>query len=221
MSGDLAKGSNDKSKGKWKKGKPTLKKLERRIQNVYKNIAQEIKVHDSAYTFLPDRDGSALDMYALSAIAQGDTDITRDGLKIKAKSIQVKGQVYMDNAIQSSTVRCVIFCDRNYENGVPPTCAQLFESGYFGTPSAPYSMRNRKERERFDIIYDKLFTLNNTGANTLPFNIYKRLNKVITYSSTSNSDYGKNQLWMAWISGQAEADKPTVNCVNRLSFTDS
>jgi len=221
MSGDLAKGSYDVKKKYNRKGKPTLKKLDKKINRVYKNIAQEIKVLDSAYTFLPDRDGSATNMYALSAVAQGDTDITRDGLKIKMKSIQIKGQVYQDLDVQSSTVRCLVFIDRNYENGVPPTCAQLLENGYFGTPSAPYSMRNRKERERFKVIYDKLFTLNKDGANTLPFNIYRRLSNVGTYAGTTNSEYGKNMVWMCWMSGQADIDKPTVNCVTRLAYTDS
>lgn len=221
MSGDLAKGSYDEKKKRTHKGKPTLKKLAKRIDNVYKNIAQEVKVLDAVYEFQPDRDGSSSDMYALSAVPQGDTDITRDGLKIKMRSIQVKGQIYQNSAIQSSTVRCLIFYDKNYENGVPPTCADLLEAGVFGTNEAPYAMRNRKTRERFRVIYDKLFTLNNTGANTLPFNIYRRLSNIGSYSSTGAADYGKNMLWMCWISGQSVTQKPNVQVVTRLSFTDS
>lgn len=221
MSGDLAKGSKDVNK-KWnRKSKPTLKKLDKKINKVYRNIAQEVKVHDNAYNFLPDRDGSSANIYCLSAIAQGDSDVTRDGNKIKYKSLQLKGQVYMDLDIQSATVRLVIFVDRNFENGVPPTCANLLDGSVFGTPQAPYAMRNKLERERFKVIYDKLFTLNQNGANTLPFNIYRRLGNIGTYSDTTNSGYGKNMIYMAWISGQADIDKPTVNCVKRLAFTDS
>lgn len=222
MSGDLAKGSKDVLK-KWnRKGKPTLKKLDKKINKVYKNIAQEVKVHDNAYQIQPDRDGSASNIYCLSAIAQGDTDVTRDGNKIKYKSLQLKGQLYQNiGGVQSSTVRLIIFIDRNFENGVPPTCANILDGSVFGTTQAPYAMRNRLERERFKVIYDKLFTLNQTGANTLPFNIYRRIGNIGTYSDSTNSGYGKNMIYMAWISGQESDKKPTVNLVKRLAFTDS
>lgn len=219
----LADGSKSRINRKAKYKKPTLQRLEKRIKNVYKNIKQEIKIHDSVYTFNPSRDNSTGDnIRALTAIAQGDTDITRDGNQINVKSIQVKGQIYMDVAVgQSQTVRMIIFRDNNYLNATVPTPAMILEPTAFGTSDAPYGMRNRRERDRFKVIYDKLFTLNTSGANTLPFNIYRRVNTKTTFADVTNSAYGKNSFWLMVISGAGATGRPTVNSISRVSFTDS
>lgn len=223
MSG-INDGSKSRINPKYQKKKPTLQRLEKRIENVYRNIKQEIKVHDSVYTVNPTRnDSAANNMRALTAIAQGDTDITRDGLQINVKSIQVKGQIYMNlggGVTQSQSVRMIIFRDNNYLNGTVPNPSMVLESGPFGTSDAPFAMRNRRERERFKIIYDKLFTFSNNGTNTQVFNIYRRVNTKTTYADITNSAYGKNTFWLLLVSGQ-DTSLPTANVISRVSFTDS
>jgi len=223
MSG-IQDGSKSRINPKYNKKKPTLERLDKRISNVYRNIRQEIKVHDAIYTLNPTRnDSAAANMRALTAIAQGDSDITRDGLQINVKSIQVKGQIYMNlgaGVTQSQSVRMLIFRDNNYLNASVPTPSMLLESTPFGTADAPFGMRNRKERERFKIIYDKLFTFSNNGTNTQVFNIYRRVNAKTTFSDTTNSSYGKNSFWLLMVSGQ-DTTLPTANVISRVSFTDS
>jgi hypothetical protein len=222
--GDLAKGSADNlPKKRNYNGKLSLKTLDRKIKRVYDNIKQEIKVHDhSIPSFLPTRDGAAGDMKHLTGIAQGDSETTRDGQQINIKSLQVKGQMYLDTAIQSSTVRLIIFVDKNFlGSGVPSALNLLDGTGYFGTPQAPYVMRNRKERERFKILFDKVYSLNTNGANTLPINIYRRLNMKSTFSGINATDTGKNNIFLIAISGQAMDDRPTLDLLSRVSFTDS
>lgn len=220
----LADGSKNRINPSRKSKKPTIKRLAKRIQNVYKNLKQEMKIHDTVINFTPSWDNSDVNLKALCGIAQGDSDITRDGLQINVKSIQVKGIIYMNpnTGNQSSTVRMIIFRDNNFLNNLLPTPAMLLESG-FGGVLAPFAMRNRRERERFKVIYDKLFTLNNNGANTLPFNIYRKVNTKVTYNDVNNGSWGKNQFFILFLSGYAstDANRPTVQYLSRVAFTDS
>lgn len=157
---------------------------------------------------------------SLSAIAQGDTSITRDGKSILAKSLLIRGSVVSNASASFNVVRVIVFQDR-YNTGTAPTASNLLETT--GSASAPYSALNHLASGRFKILYTRLiFVVASSEAKVIPFKAYIPLNTHVKYDGPNSTDDYKNSLYCCFISATAPAGtNPDVNLYSRMSFYDN
>ena len=96
----------------------------------------------------------------IADVAQGDTELTRDGGKIRAKSILIKGQLNRSgtNTFPLNQVRIAIvqaLTDNRTANDV-------YSPSNGNTIIAP---RNLAAATQYKVLWDKTFSLTNTGGN--------------------------------------------------------
>lgn len=131
----------------------------------------------------------------LNSPAQGNGPSERIGRKITGVSIHVKGFILSDpnTTARGNVVRIVLFRDKQTNNAAPPA------TGPFIVPPNSYhvnSYRNLELSSRFNVYYDRTFTLNpvdyfNSGSNTtedneprIPFSINVRVPFNVEFNAT-------------------------------------
>lgn len=103
----------------------------------------------------------------LTQMAQGDTNITRNGNTIALKSLQATLQLKFDPLIADEVIRVVIFRDNDNNSGTAPTVSDIYEN-----PDV-LSLRNKNTPKRFTILYDKTYTSNTSNTMKI-INYYKK-----------------------------------------------
>lgn len=102
---------------------------------------------------------------ALNAIDQGDGESQRDGRKIKMHSLHLRGQLQLNqeaNVGIPQVARLAIVVDKQ------TNAAQMnAEDAFLDTPTgsqSPFAFRNLQNSQRFDVLYDKIYTFNRTSS---------------------------------------------------------
>lgn len=206
-----------------------LKKSKNSTRNIAKRALKQVsrikKSVETKYcdTFVASTASYSGSVYSVSQIAQGDTQTTRDGIKVGAKSLHIKARV-AGNSLSGSNqaVRCILVCDKE-QTGTAPTASDILENtGNVLSHLSPYKWTTRP---RYQILYDKIFGLSwqngttGTQSETKVFNIHKRLKKNIFYSGAASTDAYKNNLYLLWISDVGTND-PLIFFWSRLFYTD-
>ena len=153
----------------------------------------------------------------LSQTAQGNNFFDRQGLSIKAVALELRTVCQQTGA--NSAMREIVFIDWDNQ-GATPTLADLLSVS--GTAEAPLSPFFYKNRERFEILSDRLFELD-TVQNTLNVHVDKfRLDTHVKYLGTTAvaASNGEGSIFVALVS-QASAVYPTVEFYARLHYVDN
>lgn len=118
-------------------------------------LTQELKFNDFSNAGDISTTGVIVDM---TTFAAGDTALLRDGNKILAKSIQLRGTFATESLAQNAIVRYMIIHDKN-SNGTAPTFAQVFST----TPIVThvYSLKSIANASRFTTLLDRTIVINN------------------------------------------------------------
>lgn len=126
----------------------------------------------------------------LTGVAQGDTDDTRNGNKIKLSALSIKANFFrlaVAGSTANPTVRMIVFNDKN-SNGVAPAIADLLDAtsiiGRYNPDNAG---------SRFKILHDKRYSFGwlnsttNTGAGLMSANdsIYKKCGWHVKFDGTT------------------------------------
>lgn len=88
----------------------------------------------------------------LTNMAQGDTNITRDGNTVALKSLQIEGYVNFDTAVPYESVRIMLIRDNDNLGGTAPTVTDVLES------SNVMALRNKNTPKRFTVLMDRFMT---------------------------------------------------------------
>lgn len=189
-----------------------IAKLERKVQKIERGGNKELKTFDFSYNTDPLSTGA---IALITGIAQGDTSITREGLQIRPKSLELRLLLTANNS-GTEYARMIIFRDTQ-QAGTAPTVAQLLEEDtVLGFPE-------HDTRPRFKILRDKTFKLDNGNINGHIRKYFISLPKTsrIYYSGTTGSaiSMGKNNLYVYWVS-TTSADHPSLSSRFRLRFTE-
>lgn len=153
--------------------------------------------------------------YDLVAIAQGDTDITRDGDKIMPTSMQIRMSFNIGDA--TNVMRLVVFRWKGYDSVDAPTTAKIFQ--FTGSIIGPRSPFLHDQRSRFEVLLDELINLD-AGHTMHTLNTsFALAKKQIEYNA--GTTVGMNKLYMCVISDSGAATHPTVTFGIRTYFTDS
>lgn len=156
----------------------------------------------------------------LSAIAQGDTETTRTGNSIFARSLYLQMAVNASTTPTYTQFRYMIFIDRNANPSSPPSAGSdiLENTGSAYVTVSP--LKFPEARNRFTILQDKHFTFSNTGSTAKYIKVYKKMRHHIKYVGTLGTDEGKGQIYMLLCSNDATYP-PSVTLTSRLMYMDN
>lgn len=176
----------------------------------------EFKKHDSQASNTPSTSGVVT---TLAAIAQGDTDQTRSGNSILAKSLYLQYTMKQHASASETFVRMVIFRDLQQISDTAPSIGDIldstFSSQYWLAP-----LNNEFGVGRFQVLADRRFSFSGNGNECRIGKLYIPLKFHIRYNGSTVSDIQKNGLYMIMVSSEA-TNTPTVEHVARLTFVDN
>lgn len=174
-------------------------------------------------------------LLCLNAMAQGDTQSSRDGRKVVLKSVQVKGTIDLaptDNVTNGDCVVFVALVLDKQTNGAQFNAEDVFVStalsGAVGPVSQPF--RNLEWVQRFEVLATKTISMNQlgvayNGTSVLPlsrketFEFYRKLNIPVMFTSSSGtvSSIADNSLHVVAITSSNTA-APTIAYSARVRY---
>lgn len=157
---------------------------------------------------------AAPQIVCLNQIGQGDDVTNRKGNSILAKSIQ--GRLDWSLGGTSSFCRAIIVCDM--ENiGSTPAYTDVIDN----TVSPLVAPLNKDTASRWQVLADKVFTLDNVGQSVKMVNIYRKLHVHIKFTGTATTDFYKNSLFLLLFSSSSSMNSDTVTGHFRLRYYDN
>ncbi len=134
--------------------RPNIRQVARDVERIKKGFLGEDNFKDTALSLTPGTTGT---IQLLSGIAQGDDVTSRQGNKIKVKSLKFRINV-IKGVATTDVIRLIIFKDMQ-QFGVVPTAVQLVEAD--GDPQAWIKKANRN---RFTVLRDLTINLPSDDA---------------------------------------------------------
>ncbi len=181
----------------------------RRLINVeYFNISTD-------FTSDPSTSGAVVN---LTAIAQGDTDASRQGSKIRAKHIECSGVVTLNASATNSRVRMVIVRDNNGSTTIP-AITDLYSTVLRFVDGRP-KLGTAQSNSRFSILNDRMIIVDAGHGLTQKFFWSSSLDHHIYFSGTGATDEGKGHVYLFIASNEATND-PVVAANANLKFIDN
>lgn len=171
----------------------------------------------------------------LTNMAQGSTDQTRTGNSILAKHVYLKGYIQRNvnrGALAQDLVRCMLIMDTNDVADVKPTIDLILQN--YSTVYSAVSPHNKAYTDRFKVLWDKTFILNDQ-MQCIKFKLYKAFkvktyqknngkSKIValhmTYNGASSDDLSKNHLYMVSV-GSNDTNPPTMYWDARFGYVDN
>jgi hypothetical protein len=156
----------------------------------------------------------------LTALAQGDTSITRDGDSLRILKSTLRMVLVKNASATQTNVRIIVVRDR-MNQGAAPAVTDILNtaSPYFGIAI------EQKNRDRFTFLYDKLFCINQLVASTTMAvqDVFHVNNpKHVHYSGVDATDAsaGPGSVWLLAIANEA-TNEPSISYSFRMEFVDN
>lgn len=168
---------------------------------------------------LYDTFSSSGNQYELSNPAQGTTDSTRVGDKLRLRGLRLRFTLVPGDTTQ--TCRIIVYQYKGNSSLHTPAISEVLQSAYIGvdSPLAPFT---HDYRNQFIILMDKTITLDSVSH---PVKSYKKkvplkyAKKQIAF--TAGSTDGSNKVYMIAISDSTAAPHPQINFICRLFYDDA
>lgn len=156
----------------------------------------------------------------MSTIAQGQTDSTRIGDKLRYKSMELRGEFI--GADTTQLVRLILFVWKPDSNAdAPAALSDVLHGTYTGSNEVPMAPYTHDLRSNFTILRDKTYALSTAGRPSVQF--HWKLNNVrgkeLKLIAAGNE--GKNHIYMMAVSDSDVASHPTLSVISQLSYTDT
>lgn len=169
-------------------------------------------------------DNTGYQVFTLNNFAQGDDENQRNGRSVLSKTLQLRGTLKLQSATDYGTIRFVLIRDKA-ASGTTPTMTDIYNTAT--TDSAVTSFRNilTGAAQRYDILWDKRYTLDKDQKGSITVEKYWKLNSHIHFVGTGNAtaDLGNGSLYMAVISTGTSASNTGMDFtgVSRLRYIDN
>ncbi len=193
----------------------TADKALRVALSVRKLVNVEYRSIITPFLIDPNTTGATVD---LSAIAQGDDVANRQGNKVRAKYLSIRGFVAKHASATNTQLRMMVVRDNNGST-TPPTIGSLFTT-------VTVFRQNKNKRgdpqtnSRFSVLWDKFIILDDIKQIDAQVNFSMSLDHHIFFSGTAATDEGKGHLWLLIASSEATND-PIVTVDSMLKFIDN
>ncbi len=198
------------------------------------------KMHEKKY-FMKEQSSIAVSfdthlLVDLSAIPQGDTDLTRDGDSVKLTSLQVR-MTWQTGASQSadSYVRVVIFQWFDNSTPTPPLVLGALGAAFDGT-TAMDAFYNHDRRRQFRVLYDNLSICGGSSDPAVASHLFrktpvisftpkikgKRTGKKAYINFVGGGTTAQNKIYLLAISNIADGTntEPVLLFNSKLNFID-
>lgn len=179
-------------------------------------INTEFKTLDTYATSNPTTGGTFL---LLNGITRGTDYNNRDGRSIRIKSYASNMRFIANASASHTTVRVIVFVDKQPNAGLPSTGSLLDNS--FGAPLTE-QFRALDYRRRYTVLQDYRVTINPDYPEK-SVRKYRKLDMKTIFDNTDSgtiSDITTNSLYMLIVSDEA-VNTPTVIVNSRLRFIDN
>lgn len=150
----------------------------------------------------------------ITATGSGDGESNRTGNSIYVKSYFIRGGFVIDPDIPTSFVRMVIVRDTQQVGDTAPAFNDVFSS------NSCFSVVNDTTKGRFDILCDRVYTLDNSGKRNIAFKCYIPMRSHVRYNGTATTDIQRNGLYLMFISDQP-TDTVSYSYGDRLRYHDN
>lgn len=214
MSG-LTSYSANTSKKRTRKSKPTVASLSRELRIVQKKMirSSEYKESDVVGTANVSTAGAFSN---LVPITQGLTANNRIGDSITLKSLSIQVYADVDTSDAFDTCRLIVFHDKTPQ-GATPSLTDVINS----TSAPPLGYVNTANKQRFRIIYDKLFSLTVNGPATLCDKQYRKLPNIVSEYNGNASIPNSGGLFALFWSNSSVAPNVLFGYSFRVRYTDN
>ncbi len=194
-----------------KKNLSIAKKALRKVNKLARRVRPEQKIHDIGSSLLQPNIAGAVTH--LSAIAQGDSETTRDGLQLRVFFMEFRFEALKDTVPTKTQIRLIIFRDnRQVESTIPSVLDVLLAA-------VPISQYSRVNPKRFTIFWSKIITLR-TNRIAMSRTVTKKLNFPIRYVGAGSGTQTLNGLYLLSESNALATEEPNIRFTFRLRFTD-
>jgi len=199
------------------KHRNTAVKALKLASKVARMVNVEYKAHEINTVNNYDIGGEVLSL--TNGIAQGDGYNTRDGISIKPMRLSGRCYVEMNVSAPTTLFRCIVFRGKNEKGEIytPQGNSQLdiLDPDAIG----PLARKNRDNRFGTKILYDKLFTLSQSGTRAKVLDLNIRLDGHVNYENTT-TDVDNGGLYILLISDQ-DTLTPVWRSQLTLTYTDN
>ncbi len=188
-------------------------RVSKRLKKLETGYGKELKTLDTVNEGTRSTTGQIL---PLTAMSQGDTSLTREGLQIRPRHLQYKIVNTIHANDTACTTRYIIFSDKEMQ-GTYPTPAQLMEGDHI----ASWPEHDTRPRFRIHKVITISHSINGNRRQTRNGIIKFSANHKIWFSGTNAAEasLGKNHLFLYVVSDE-QTNSPQGNFYTRLRFTE-
>ncbi len=175
----------------------------------------EFRTITTALTSAPNSTGAVV---ALTAIAQGDDIANRQGNKVRAKHMSVRGHININASATSTHGRMIIIRDNNGSTSQPAITDLFTDASTMRI--GKNKLGDPQSNSRFTILWDYTYTLDAVNKNQTYFKYTQELDHHIYYTGTAATDEGKGHLYLFTVSSESTND-PVVSADCMVKFIDN
>lgn len=188
--------------------------LAKAVQGILSVINSEDKYHDQTTVFSLGS-GVAGNISRQTGIAQGDSDIQRNGNKILLYDMQVKYSMTINLSATQTQCKLLVICDKEFD-GTAPTSAQMFNS------TSPLCFLNKDNSKRFTVIREIMVNLDTQGQPSAMGRFYVKLPFHVFYdgATAGDSDGKENQIYLVFLHSEA-TNFPLCTAQCRIRYHDN
>ncbi len=192
-------------------------RMMKRIKNLESGkTGKEWKYHDKTITDNIENTGTVV---VLTSMADGTTEIEREGNQVRLQSIDVN--IYLSSNTNDNTKnlnRLIIFYDYQNETGVLPAITDVLEAATYD------ALKNKDNQERFVIIMDRKIQLGadiNAAVVHKYIKMFKKLGgRIAHFDGSAAADHQKGHLFILYIGTKETSNFPIIKVSSRLRFTE-
>lgn len=190
----------------------TKSQVKQMIKSTLKDV-QELKIFIVQTSASVDYGGTIVDM---SSIAQGDSDITRDGDRIQVVEWSFRWVAYVGDV--TNLFRVILFQYVPDSALGTPLVSYVIQTT--GSTNSPISYRSIDYVKNVKILYDRTVSLDtyHPAVQSTPVTIKKFYDKQMQFTGATSRTNG---LFMLVISDLAAATHPSISYYSTIRFTDS
>lgn len=151
----------------------------------------------------------------VSAVPQGDTDLSRDGDELIIKSLHWNWAFVGADATNRMRIMVIQWHGDGASN--PPVASDIFQ---VDTTTGHFGQLRKDTSSLFSVLYDRFLTTDTYAMiKHSQVNMYKKFRKKISYISGSTN--GMGQLYTVAVSDSSGIAHPSIDSQFCLRFTDS
>ncbi len=209
----MQKQSNRKAFSRSKKEEALMTKQQvKSMINSKINLSLEHKYFVGNVSNFTDSTGNVVNM---TAIPQGDTDLSRDGDACTFSRLDVRGVVY--GADTTNMIRLVLF---QWKPQSTPTLGLIFQDLATWGPITPLT---HDTRDQYHVLDDRLLATSLNGPNAVSFDFSVPKNRLLKQQCRfqGGTTTGSNLIYLGLVTDSAAATHPLVQYNTKVWFHDA